>query len=696
MTVERMTADASALPVAIGPYAVERVLGRGAMSVVYLAHCPQYGPVALKLLRAELLAGPEREASLARFRREAAVGMRLAHPNIVRVFGFGEADDSPYLAMELVRGRELRDHLADGEGEPLPLPQAVQVLRDVLEALGYAHRQGVVHRDVKPANIVLGADGAPMLTDFGIAREEESDITQAGELLGTPAFIAPELLAGQGATAASDQFSAGVVAYYLLTGRRPFSGTVAAVMQQILFQEPPAPSQINPGLSAAFDAPLLRALAKRPEARFADADAFAKALKDALRAAVGFGAGGARMGGGGSVGEPAGRRPTREDATQPPASASTLLDHLIEALRRAEQTALTERALAGIADALATASGAARQRLPQILEDEGLKPTTARLAALAPAPGAAPGRADFMLNVRLVGMLAAALQRLDGANAPGLGGAKAPGLGGAKALVYVETAAGRIGDAFRQGADLVNQTLDADDNPDVMRLTADFLRLDVLAMALEELDAKRELADVARVMAALVCRVMGKINDMLSACIHDNDGFARFGVSLMLNDVEDLIDIARRALEGGLIDATGGAGPRLDRTGVDGSAQVKTFIDLAASFADLSLGELRAGLKGGMSGEVFAAKLRPIAALYKFAARLPAENARDELAALTRLLHRQIAGFTLALAEPDAGSEQDRADRLTAIYEMAEELSWREIVAAALGLLRKIQKTDAV
>lgn len=646
-----MSADSHRLPTAIGPYAIERVLGRGAMSVVYQARCPQHGLTALKLLRAELLAGPERAATLTRFRREAEVGMRLVHPNIVRVFGHGEADGAPYLAMELAPGRELRDHLADGEAEPLPLPAAVSVLRQVLAALAHAHRLGVVHRDVKPANIVLSADGAPKLADFGIAREADSDVTQAGELLGTPAFIAPELLAGQIATPAADQFSAGVVAYYLLTGRRPFSGSVAAVMQQILFKDPVPPSQVNPALTDAFDAPLLRALAKRPDSRHPDADAFADSLAKALAAA------GSRA----KIGPcaPTAACDSAVDATPAFAAARPPLEALVDALRAAADAPLTERQLDRIARAVQTATGSPRDRLAHVLEFDGLKPAAARILAGAPAPGAAPARGDFMLNVRLLATLAAALDRLGE---------------GARAVAHVFGAAGRLTDIFLEAAKRLSADLDADDNPDIMRLSADFLRLDVLAHALEELGATREREEAAAAMAALVGRVMAKINALLNACIHDNDGFARFGVSVMLNDVEDLIDIARRELESGQ---------------VGGGAQVAEFIRLATEFADLSLEELRGGLDetAGMTAATFAAKLRPIAALYKFAARLPAEAAKSELAALTRMLHRRVAGMTLHLAEADA-AQPGRSERLMALFDMAEGLGWREVASAALRLLR--------
>ena len=661
-----MSATSAFIPAAIGPYAIERVLGRGAMSVVYQARSPQFGAVALKLLRAELLAGPEREATLARFRREAEVGMRLNHPNIVRVFGHGEADGAPYLAMEVAPGRELRDYLADGEAGPLTLPAAVSVLSQVLAALSCAHRLGVVHRDVKPANIVLGPDGVPKLTDFGVAREADSDVTQAGELLGTPAFIAPELLAGHSAEPAADQFSAGVVAYYLLTGQRPFSGTVAAVMQQILFKDPPAPSFVNPALTDAFDAPLLRALAKRPESRHSSVDAFAQSLADALAAAGDRARIGAFSAGVGIVDAAA-------DATPSVASARPPLETLIDYLRAAADAPLTERQLDRITRAVQAATGSPRDRLLHMLEFDGLKPAAARLLDGAPAPGAAPSRADFMLNARLLSTLAVALERLGE---------------GRRAIPHLHGAAGRLTDVFLDAAQRLTAALDGDDNPDVMRLSADFLRLDVLAMALEELGAKHELAEAATAMAALTALVMGKINRLLNACINDNDGFARFGVSVMLNDVEDLIDIARRALEGGLI-----GGASADLTG-RGAAQVTEFIRLAGQFADLSLEELRGGLDeqaSGMTGAAFAAKLRPIGALYRFAARLPAESAKNELAALTRLLHRRVAAMVLALADMDAAGAADRpgrGERLTALFDLAEGLGWREVAAAALRLLR--------
>lgn len=661
-----MIENAAGLPAAIGPYKIDRVLGRGAMSVVYLARCPQYGKVALKLLRPELLAGPEREASLRRFAREAAVGMRLRHPGIVQVFGHGEADGAPYLAMELAPGRELRDHLPGGDGGPLALPQAVAVLREVLAALHYAHGMGVVHRDIKPANIVLSPDGKPKLADFGIAREEDSDITQAGEMLGTPAFIPPELLAGETATPAGDQFSAGVLAYYLLTGRRPFSGNVATVMRQILFQDPIPPSVAAPALSPTFDAPLLRALAKRPASRHLDVAAFSQALADALVAAAGLSAA--------TTAAAAGDDP---DATAPPARKPRSVSDLADALRALQDEPLSERRLTDLRAMLGTTAGATRERLLHVLEQDGLKPAAARIIKGMPAPGAPAPRSDFMLNVRLAAALAGELDRLGE---------------GARAIPHIEKAVVALGDAFQAFALRTTVDLSGDDNPDVMRLTADFLRLDVLAHALEELGAKRELTAAATAMGALTGAVMGKINGVLRACAEENDGFARFGVSVMLNDVEDLIELARRALDGGLIDATGGIGGGAGAAAFrrEGQAQVAEFIRLAGVFGDLSMDELRAGIAGetALDGAVFAAKLRPIGALYKFAARLPDDTARSELSALTRNLHRRAAELTLALAAPTAAVE-GRADRLTALYELAEELGWREVAAAALGLLRR-------
>jgi hypothetical protein len=233
--------------------------------------------VALKCLREELLVPAERDATLARFRQEAALGERLAHPGIVRLFEQGEQDRLPYIAMEHVAGESL-DALIRRAG-PLPLPVLCPIVIDILGALAHAHACSVVHRDVKPANILMRSAGSdPVLTDFGIARIGRSDLTQAGDLLGSPAFMAPEQIRGGGVDHRADLFAAGVVLYLAATGRLPFDGSIAEVMYQICYGEPAPPSRLDPAL-APLDQIVAKALAKDPRDRYASAAAYMEALE---------------------------------------------------------------------------------------------------------------------------------------------------------------------------------------------------------------------------------------------------------------------------------------------------------------------------------------------------------------------------------------------------------------------------------
>jgi serine/threonine protein kinase len=237
-------------------------------------------PVAIKTVRSELLTGSECDAILARFRREADIGMRLHHPRIVRVRDYGEQEGVLYLAMEFVAGQELGKLL---ESQPkLPLAMSLALMLQVLNALAYAHAHGVIHRDIKPANILVRPDYTIILTDFGIAHIGGSELTQTGDLLGSPLYMAPEQLRGEPVDGRADLFAAGVVLYYLLTQRKPFAAdTLAALMQRVLCEEPPPPSTVNQGLPVAFDAVLRRALAKDRETRFSSALGFAAALRQA-------------------------------------------------------------------------------------------------------------------------------------------------------------------------------------------------------------------------------------------------------------------------------------------------------------------------------------------------------------------------------------------------------------------------------
>ncbi len=258
------------------------MLGRGAMGVIYQAHDPVIDrQVAIKLIRADLLEGEDHADFLARFRREAQAAGRCVHPNIVTVYDFAVYEGNPFLAMEFVDGSNLSQVLTR-TGRMTPA-QAVAVIGQVLSALAYAHRLGIVHRDVKPANILLLADGRVKMTDFGIARFDSSELTQRDAVIGTPSYMSPEQIRGEAVDARSDLFSTGVVLFELLSGERPFAGRSFTEIAVRLAQED-APDirtrlpEIAPGLAAA----LTRALAREPAGRFPDADTMAAALRQAL------------------------------------------------------------------------------------------------------------------------------------------------------------------------------------------------------------------------------------------------------------------------------------------------------------------------------------------------------------------------------------------------------------------------------
>jgi serine/threonine-protein kinase len=262
----------------IGKYRIDGVLGSGAMGVVYKAWDANIArTVALKTIRRELLDDRLQESEIvARFRNEAQASGRLLHPNIVAVYDFGELEDATYIAMEYVDGTPLSAFL--GKDAPIDLTASVTCITQLLRALEYAHARGVVHRDIKPANILVTADAQVKITDFGIARIESSTLTQVGAVIGTPSYMSPEQFRGDSVDGRSDLFAVGILLYQMITGVRPFSGPASTVMHQIINDTPAAPSTLRPGLHPAFDAVVLKAMAKRAEDRYPSAQAFLEAL----------------------------------------------------------------------------------------------------------------------------------------------------------------------------------------------------------------------------------------------------------------------------------------------------------------------------------------------------------------------------------------------------------------------------------
>jgi eukaryotic-like serine/threonine-protein kinase len=266
-------------PAKIGKYEVLDVLGRGGMGVVYRARDARLGrTVAVKMLTEGFAGAPD---MLRRFYEEANRHAALQHNNIVIVFDAGDQDGEPYIVMEFVEGTGLDKILK--EEQRLRPEVALSVVEQVCLALAYAHRKGVIHRDVKPANVIVQKNGTAKLLDFGIARDEirvDQTITNTGTLVGTPPYMAPERFRGVPIDGRSDIFSAGVLLYQLITGRLPFDADYPAVIEQILRVEPPAPSQLVADCPAALDAIVAHALAKSPLDRYPDADDLAMDLHE--------------------------------------------------------------------------------------------------------------------------------------------------------------------------------------------------------------------------------------------------------------------------------------------------------------------------------------------------------------------------------------------------------------------------------
>jgi len=271
----------------IGRYRIEALLGTGAMGEVYRAHDPAIDRlVAIKVVRPELVAGSGGAQLLERFRREARAAGRRFHPNIVAIWDFGDDNGTPFLVMELVEGQSL-DQLIKSCGSLEPR-RSVAIITQVLSALGFAHASGIVHRDIKPSNIMVLPGEQVKVADFGIARLEASEFTIVGDLLGTPAYMAPEQLSGGPIDHRTDLFATGVILFEMLTGVKPFRGK--SITEIISFMERRGPEDIralNPGVPEAMKHVIGKSVAFDPAQRYADAAAFSKAVADAMPALPG-------------------------------------------------------------------------------------------------------------------------------------------------------------------------------------------------------------------------------------------------------------------------------------------------------------------------------------------------------------------------------------------------------------------------
>ncbi|MGZ8257210.1 MAG: protein kinase domain-containing protein [Gallionella sp.] len=268
-------------PTKIGKYQIQGELGRGGMGVVWKGWDASIArAVAIKCIDKTAHQGNELNELLQRFRQEAQVVGRLVHPRIVQIYDYLEDEQGAYIVMELVHGKPLSQHLT--QGDRYEIHEVGQIIAQLLDGIGYAHSHKVVHRDLKPSNILINNDGRVKINDFGIAHVEASTLTQMGDLLGTPHYMSPEQFLGKEITPLVDLFAIAVIAYELLARTRPFTGNVATIMQQVLAVTPLPPSTLNPQLSSALDAVLLKALEKNPADRYQNARAFADAFKLAI------------------------------------------------------------------------------------------------------------------------------------------------------------------------------------------------------------------------------------------------------------------------------------------------------------------------------------------------------------------------------------------------------------------------------
>ena len=267
----------------VGRYEIIDELGRGAMGAVFKARDPQLGrTVAIKVILTANLSPDDLRQYKQRFYREAQAAGQMAHPGIVTIHDVAENDvgGQPYLVMEFIEGTTLDDVLKSGKAKEMSVTQMLDIAAQVADALDYAHRRGVVHRDIKPSNILLTPDGKAKIADFGVAKLAGTEITQTGQLVGTPAFMSPEQLTGDPVDARSDLFSFGAVLYYMFTGEKPFPGdTVTSVIYKVIQTAPTPARKLNPKLPPEVDIVLARLLHKNADQRYPNGRALAADLE---------------------------------------------------------------------------------------------------------------------------------------------------------------------------------------------------------------------------------------------------------------------------------------------------------------------------------------------------------------------------------------------------------------------------------
>jgi len=265
----------------IGKYEIFSILGKGAMGIVYKALDPDIDrQVAIKTIRFDLTSDTtDNEEIMQRFIREAQAAGRLSHPNIITIFDVGREKDLTYIVMQFIEGPSLQRLIA--QGEKFSIQEVTKIMDQVCGALDYAHQHGIVHRDIKPGNILLDNARKPFICDFGVARVDTSTLTQSGTAVGTPSYMSPEQVMGKKVDKRSDIFSLGCILYEFLTGRRPFEAeSITTVIYKIINEEPPSLNEVKKGLPAGFEKIIGKALAKDPNDRYQDCNQLAADLRN--------------------------------------------------------------------------------------------------------------------------------------------------------------------------------------------------------------------------------------------------------------------------------------------------------------------------------------------------------------------------------------------------------------------------------
>ncbi len=668
----------------LGAYRIETLLGRGAMGIVYRGVRLTDGALAaIKIVHTDLLAGKERKAILARFRQEAEIGMRLHHPLIVRVYDYGEQDDLLYLTMELIEGQELGRLLA--QQATLPLAMNLALILQVLNALTYAHQHGVIHRDIKPANIMVRPDYTIVLTDFGVAHLGGSELTQVGELLGSPLYMAPEQLIGEPVDGRSDLFSTGVLLYFLLTQRKPFiADSLAALMHKILHEEPAPPSAINRTLPTVFDPLLRQALAKDPARRFASAAEFAAAVRqarvDAFQAITVVS----------SLDNPQTVPPL--GVSVPESDQATVIASLIRPLMTLVADCLTNRATRGRLDQLSEqlarvvaiaahpeAHDIDRRRIQHWRAGWPLAALVDRIKGDAPWPGRLlrKARGDWLELVQLFTLLRDAGRRLG----------ETPDLDAAREQIIRE-----LTGAVLNYSGVLNPQLFSSDGPQLARISADLMRLEVLQLALEELGAAVEAQNVRQTLLLFAHQIMGRVNALIGQFVNRHDPLARFDIANLLVEVEELITLAEQLIQSHV---AGGSMAQM------GGVVIAEFINNARLLAKVLTHELvqhiqyeqqrtlETGQPAFHTGQtVFIGRLRQLGLLYRFAAYWQnSDSPMETLCQLAIDMHHQLESIaeTLLAALNTAGITPSSATtdllwaRLTIIADFAEQFGWPEL-----------------